>query len=337
MTRSTPAPGPGPSIPGLEVRSFDLERDVQPLAELLSEANLHDGVDWLPTAAALRNDYEHPTGQDPARDVLLAWADGRLVGTVETEWRLRAERVHHRVSPVVHPAFRHRGLGRWLLAWAESRVLEGLGEGSMGPPGLPHLFTGWADLEIPDVAPFATAAGYHVDGYGIMMVRPLDEPIPDIAMPEGLEVRPVLPEHHRAIWDADCAAFLDHRDPLVRTEEDYLAFLAQPDFDPSTWEVAWEGGEVAGSVMNFVFHEENAKLGVSRGWLEHVSVRRPWRKRGLASALMVRSMRRFRDVGLAEAALGADAENLTGAVRIYEALGFRRVRTSARYHKALDR
>jgi ribosomal protein S18 acetylase RimI-like enzyme len=87
--------------------------------------------------------------------------------------------------------------------------------------------------------------------------------------------------------------------------------------------------------MNFVFPEENARLGLSRGWLEHVSVRRPWRKRGLASALMVRSMHRLRELGLAEAALGADAENLSGAVRLYEALGFRRLRTAASYLKEI--
>ncbi|MBI3745057.1 MAG: GNAT family N-acetyltransferase, partial [Chloroflexi bacterium] len=96
------------------------------------------------------------------------------------------------------------------------------------------------------------------------------------------------------------------------------------------------GDEVAGSVLNFVFSEENAALGLRRGWLEHVSIRRPWRRRGLASALMVRSLRRLRDLGLDEGALDTDAENLTGAVRLYEALGFRRVRTSARYHKPID-
>lgn len=337
MNTQSAVGAPVPSIPGLDLRPLDLSRDLDALAALLCEANLHDGVDWLPSVVGLRNDYEHATGQDPARDVLLAWADGHLVGMAETDWRLRADRIHHRISPVVLPAFRHRGLGRTLLAWAERRVLDGIGDGTMGPADLPHLFTGWADLEVPDAAPFAAAAGYAVDGFGIEMLRSLDEPIPDLPMPDGLEVRPVRADHLRTIWDADCEAFLDHRDPLVRSEEDYLAFLAQPDFHPSLWEVAWDGEEVAGSVLNFVFPEENLKLGVSRGWLDHVSVRRPWRRRGLASALMVRSMRRFRDMGLAEAALGADAENLTGAVRVYEGLGFHRVRTSARYRKAIDR
>jgi mycothiol synthase len=123
---------------------------------------------------------------------------------------------------------------------------------------------------------------------------------------------------------------------MVRTEEDFISWYAQPDLDTSIWEVAWDGDEVAGAVLNFVFREENAELGVSRGWLEHVSVRRPWRRRGLASALMVRSMRRFKAMGLSEAMLDADAANLSGAIRVYEALGFRRIRTSARYRKPIE-
>ena len=284
-------------VPGVRVRKLDLGRDLAALAGLIAAVNRHDGVDWIPTEAGLRNDYAHPSGQDPERDVMLAWAGARLVGRAETDWRIRAGRVHHFVSVLVHPDHRHRGLGRWLLDWTEARVVSGLPDGSMGPIGLPHLFGGSADLEIPDVAPFAAAAGYHVDGYGVLMIRSLDEPIPDIALPAEFEVRPVQVRDHRPIWDADTEAFQDHREPMVRTEEDFVSWYAQPDLDTSIWEVAWDGDEVAGSVLNFVFREENAELGVNRGWLEHVTVRRPWRRRGLASALMVRSMRRIQGDG----------------------------------------
>ncbi len=86
--------------------------------------------------------------------------------------------------------------------------------------------------------------------------------------------------------------------------------------------------------MTFVWPTENAALGLSRGWLEHISVRRPWRRRGLASALIADALRALRDAGLDEAALGVDAENVSGALRVYEALGFRRVRTGVSYRKA---
>jgi mycothiol synthase len=327
--------GPRPRIEGLVVRHFDPDRDYPAVADLKSTANRHDGVDWLPTAETLRHDLEHNAGIDLDEDVLVAEADGALIGVVEHDWRLRGERVFHQLSPLVHPDWRHRGLGRALLAWAEARAARGADAGTMGRRGASHLLAGWSDLEIPEVAPFAAAAGYDVEGHGIMMLRDLELRIAEAPLPAGIEVRPVRPDDHRAIWDADCEAFRDHRDPATRTDEDFERWFTTPELDTSLWEVAWDGDEVAGSVWNMVFAEENERLGIRRGWLEHISVRRPWRKRGLATALIARSMRRFRDLGLSEAALGADADNLSGAVRVYEAIGFRRVRTSASYRKTL--
>ncbi len=332
---SVSLPGPAPRIDGVRVRRLDLEQDLPALAELISAVNLHDGVDWLPSVAALDNDYRHPAGLDPARDVVLVEREGRLIGAAQVAWRLRGERVFHHLEPWVLPELRRRGLGRALVGWAEQHVRAQLGAGIGGPSELPHLFAGWADLEVEGTAAFADALGYHVDGYGIVMIRSLADPIEDVPLPAGLTIRPVRAEDHRRIWDADVEAFQDHRDPTRRTEADFVSWYAQPDLDTGLWDVAWDGDEVAGSVMTFVFPDENERLGVRRGWLEHVSVRRPWRRRGLAAALMTRAMVRLRALGLAEAALGADAENLSGAVRLYEALGFRRTRTAANYKKAL--
>ena len=324
-----------PSIPGLTFRRVDRPGDYASVAALISLVNQHDGVDSLPTPEEIQHDWEHNPGMDPDADVLLAEVDRHLVGLVEEDWRLRAERIFHQLHPLVHPEWRHRGIGRALLAWAENRATEGTASGTMGSRDVPHLLAGWADLEIADVAPFAAAAGYEVVGYGIMMTRSLVEPIPDLPMPDGLVTRPVRPEDHRAIYDADTEAFQDHRDPATRTDADFERWFTMPELDTGLWEVAWDGDQVAGSIWTMVFQNDNERLGIKRGWLEHISVRRPWRKRGLASALIARSMRRLRDAGLTEAALGADAENLTGAVRVYEALGFRRVRTSASYRKAI--
>ncbi len=326
-----------PTIDGLVVRHFDQDADYVGVAELLCVANAHDGVDWLPSAETLRNDWTHTDGLELSEDVLVVEVHGAVGAYAEHSWRVRGGSVFHHLHVAVKPDLRRRGLGRALLGWAEARVARGLAAGQLGAGlGMPHRVSGWADLEIPAVLPWATAAGYVVDGYGVTMTRPLALPIPDLALPAGLRLRPVRTEDHRAIWDADTEAFQDHRDPMLRTEADYEGWYSQPDLDTGLWLVAWDGDEVAGSVMNFVFADENARLGVHRGWVEHVSVRRRWRRRGLGSALIARSLVMLKGLGLDEAALGADAENLTGAVHVYETLGFRRVRTAARYRKPIE-
>ena len=165
------------------------------------------------------------------------------------------------------------------------------------------------------------------------MVRDLSDPIPDVELPAGIEIRPVVAADHRAIWDADAEAFRDHWQAGERTEADFASWFGEPDLDTSLWRVAWDGDEVAASVMTYIWPSENEALGQRRGWLEHISTRRPWRRRGLASALIASALRGLRDAGMTEAALGCDAENPTGALRVYEASGFRRTRTGVSYRK----
>ncbi len=63
------------------------------------------------------------------------------------------------------------------------------------------------------------------------------------------------------------------------------------------------------------------------------SVRRPWRRRGVARALIARGLEALRERGLDEAILGVDADNPQGALRLYESVGFRLHRRSAVYRK----
>jgi ribosomal protein S18 acetylase RimI-like enzyme len=67
-----------------------------------------------------------------------------------------------------------------------------------------------------------------------------------------------------------------------------------------------------------------------------VSVRRPWRRRGLASALIAESLRVLKDRGMTEGALGVDAENPMGALGVYEANGFRVHRKGLNYRRPLN-
>ena len=101
--------------------------------------------------------------------------------------------------------------------------------------------------------------------------------------------------------------------------------------------MAWDGDQVAGVVQNWIWPEENEALGVNRGWLEHISVRRPWRRRGLARALTAASLVTFRERGLDEGMLGVDSENPNGALGLYEGLGFSMRSRAAAYRRSLER
>jgi mycothiol synthase len=321
-----------PLVADLRFRSFDMDRDVAPLADLIVAADLADEDNYLPSVDDLRNELEHQAGFDPARDMLVAEIDGKLVGGTLRTVRVRAGVVQHELDGWVRPEHRRRGIGRVLLHWTEARAREAAGEWTGSEP---HSITRWVSDTQTGAVALLEAEGYARVRYGFMMVRNLAEPIPEAPLPAGLDVRPVVESDHRRIWDADVEAFRDHWDAGVRTEEDYAGWFSTPGIDTSLWRVAWDGDDVAGSVMNFVFAEENQRLGVRRAWLEHISVRRPWRRRGLAAALITDSLREMRARGLDEAALGVDGENLSGALRLYESLGFRRLKTGIAFRKPL--
>jgi mycothiol synthase len=103
----------------------------------------------------------------------------------------------------------------------------------------------------------------------------------------------------------------------------------------SLWVVAWQGDEIVGQVLNRIDHEANAELGLKRGWVNSVGVRRAWRRQGIARALVAESLRVLRDAGMTSAGLGVDAENPHGALGVYEASGFRVVRTDRVYRRPL--
>lgn len=324
-----------PRLPGVVARLFDPARDYPAVAELVGTTNARDGVDWIPTAVSLEHGWSAKPFMDPARDVALIEAGGRLIAMSAVDARHRVDRIVHRIEITVRHEDRRRGIGSALLAWAETHAREKIREGRGWPESIGHVLGGFVDIEVPGASEFALAHGYRAIRFSHTMLRDLTEPIPDLPLPEGLEVRPVVEADHRRIWDADIEAFLDHFEPTQVTEEDFVAFFTDADHDTTLWQVAWDGDEVAGSVMTNIYREENEKLGVRRGWLDSVATRRPWRKRGLASALIVRSLVALRNRGMTQAALGVDAENLTGALAIYERLGFVRHRTAATYRKAI--
>ncbi len=89
-------------------------------------------------------------------------------------------------------------------------------------------------------------------------------------------------------------AFRDHWGFNEENEQTVEQWVENPNFDPSLWRVAWEGDQVAGMVLSYIDDRENQAYNRKRGWTEDISVRRPWRRRGLARALLVQSLHAVR-------------------------------------------
>jgi GNAT superfamily N-acetyltransferase len=317
------------------LRPIDMAVDLPAIVELINAISGHDKEPYFPTAASLANDWRRTSTFDPERDIQGLELDGRLIGLARHSWRERPTVVNHRVELWTRPEHRRQGHGTRLLAWAEERAGSAVAAGTGGPTNKPHQLGGAGSDHVEAAAAFATARGFSAYRYHFEMRRPLDEPIPEVPLPDGLELRPVTPEQHRAIWDADEEAFRDHWDHAAPVDGDFERFFGDPDIDTTMWQVAWDGDEVAALVLNTIYQRENEAEGVKVGWLDSVATRRPWRKRGLAGALIARSLAVLRERGMETAGLGVVAENPTGALRLYESFGFRPIRRYVFFRRPL--
>ncbi len=332
-----------PAIEGLTFRHFRGESDFPRMAALIQACADADQVDDATTAEELANWFEHMTSCDPRVDMLFVEDEsGEMIAYCRNWWR-REEATGYNIyghSGTVAPKWRRRGIGRALLHHLQRRIRQVIVEQGQAAAG-PRFFQSWAaDTEIA-ATKLLTSEGYAPVRYSFEMTRPLvagEDDIPHFPLPEGFEVRPVQPDQWHALFEADVEAFRDHWGFTEPTEENYKGWINWKWFRPELFRVAWdvERNEIAGAVENFINEDENAKYNRKRGYTEGIFVRRPYRKRGLARALIALSLQMHKDLGMTEAALGVDTENLTGALRVYEACGFRPVKRFTTYRKAVE-
>ncbi len=231
------------------------------------------------------------------------------------------------------PEWRAQGIGTQLLAENELRQRE---LAATHETDRPRFLGSWTNDRQEAAIALMRSHGYEQVRWFFDMARDLSEPIPDLPMPDGLEVRPVDMDLIRQIWQADVEAFQDHWGGFDSSEGSLQRWLESDSFDPTLWVIAWDGDEVAGGVINGIHPEENEAIGIERGWLHSVFTRRPWRKRGLATALIARSLELIKERGMAQGVLGVDAANPSGALGLYERIGFSVIERSSAWRKPFE-
>ena len=274
------------------------------------------------TPDEIKSEYSHlGKSSDPKRDLVFAERDGQVIAYCRSleEKSSDEEKWDHNVRFIITPMAWDHKFAHTLLAWCEAQASL---RHQVHHAGEAADYCYHCLEQMPNKMALIKEAGYTPIRYWDTLIHHLED-IPHFPIPEGLELRAAMPSHYRQIWDADQEAFKDHWGMHETSEEDYQAWIDPKDyFQPFLFQVAWDGDEIAGEVLPWIVGPQNDIKKRARATIGDVAVRRPWRGKGLAKALICRTLEALKLLNIKEVELVVDSENPSGAYELYESLGF---------------
>jgi mycothiol synthase len=304
---------------GIETRPLSLD-EVEAFAELWAAKEKVDqegenfGVDDF------AEDFRRP-GLDLARDSIALWADGRMIGygiAHVHEAVVDVDRV--RAEGTIHPEWRRRGLGKQLMQWLITRCGELHTATHPEAPG--YVTTGVASTNAGATA-LMQSFGFEEARYFFDMRRPLDQPVPDVPVPDDLQLTSYDAAHDEELRLAHYEAFSDHWGWTPPTPDVWRArSIGSRAFRGAQSYYVLDGETVATYVNGYEWDADTEVTGIRELYIGQVGTRRAYRGRGLARAALAKVLTKAAQAGYQRAALGVDADNPTGALGLYENLGF---------------
>jgi len=325
-----------PDIPGLTFRHFQGKKDYPAMVTVLEGCKKADQFEQTTTVEELARSFEYLVNCNPSTDMAFVQMNDKVIGYTQVWWREESDGTqYYEHFALLLPEWRGKGIRRSMLLFNEHRAKKIAANHLKGNP---QFFRSWADdTEVHWISLLLREHYTPVQSY-FVMVRSLLQPIPDLSLPEGLKIRPVRPEHYWTVWRAADESLQDLRGGSDLTDEILKEWIENPTFNPRLWVVAWDitTDQVAGVVLSSIDEGENQKYKRKRAHMGPIGVRRPYRRKGLASALLAQSFKVLKDFGMTEATLNVDSENLTGALQLYEKMGFSPIKQFTTYCKPMD-
>jgi ribosomal protein S18 acetylase RimI-like enzyme len=319
-------------VPELPVGWRPLSTDDLPaLVRLENASGAADGERFPETLGDLTSLLISPTMELERMSVVVEDATGAQVGWCGLEPRIGGvmwNRIH--VHGSVHPAARGQGLGRTLLGWAEVRSSSVFEASDASQRALPDVLTVHANEASTGRAGLQDRSGYRLVRWYSDMLRSLAEPLPPTSLRGGDRFVGWSRERDAAFHAADVEAFGDHWGSAPWSAEAWRHEYADDDgFRPDLTVGVEHDGEIVGYVMVASYGGIEDDDGRPVAWLARLGTRRDHRGRGIGAAAITRALGLAREAGFATAGLDVDTDSVTGALRIYERLGFYPVRRLA--------
>jgi len=316
-----------------ERTSLRSEAELEAIADLQNLCVEVDNLDGGTSPTELQEDFNDPTF-DREHDLQL-WRDRNgVLQAVATLWRpTPAAYIEGYLHFSVHPQARNQGLELDIMAWGEQRLRQ-VAKGLSLPI---ELQMGCRDT-LRDRMALYEQFGCMPIRYFFRMRRSLIEPIPDPLLPEGFHLRQVNPETEAEAWvEMFNQSFIDHWNHHPMTLEEYRYYTSVSDYDPAMDLVAVApDGTLAAFCYARICAQDNARSGRQEGWINVLGTRRGFRRRGLGRAMLLAGLHRLAEAGMETALLGVDAENPSGALGLYQSVGFEAFRRFIVFRKVLN-
>jgi mycothiol synthase len=299
--------------------------DLNAVAQLIYDVCEADGDTAIAvTPEELEREWKSPGFNLEKNAWVVEAADGRIVGF--QEFNNRHAHASLMGDGYVHPEYHGHGIGTAMLRALDGRARE---EMKLAEPDLRVFIRNGMPIGDTSARQMHENEGYKAIRFLWHMKIELNEVPRTPVWSEGIELRPfVLEGQNRAVFEAHEEAFSDHWGHTPGTFERWQHHMTgREDFDPSLWFIAWDGDQIAG--YSFCRY----RMGV--GWVDTLGVRRAWRKRGLGEALLLHSFGEFYKRGMKTIGLVVDAQNPTGATRLYKKAGMQIAAEYVFYEKEL--